>query len=280
MSRLFCWVQHVLPHHLLSGVIYRATRWRTGWWKNLLIAVIRRAYRVDMSDAVRQEANQYVHFNDFFTRELQDDARRIVADDDAIACPSDGAISAMGAINGDRIFQAKGREYTIEALLAGRADLAETFRDGQFCTVYLAPHNYHRIHTPLAGRLLETIYVPGRLFSVSTSTVANVDRLFARNERLITVWDTKAGPMILILVGAMLVSSMETVWHGEYAKRRDIETANLSAQNVALAKGQELGRFNMGSTVILLFGKSVSLEDLTPHTTVRMGQRIGGISES
>ena len=276
-QRVFLTFQYLLPHHLLSRLIHHATRWRWRPWKNFLIRRICRTYNVDLDEVQRQVPDEFVSFNDFFTRELVDGARPLPTEADAVACPSDGAISQLGDIDGDVLFQAKGRDYQLADLLGGRQDLAARFQDGVFATVYLAPRNYHRVHMPLAGRLVETTYVPGRLFSVAPLTVGNVPRLFARNERLICMFDTPdAGPMAVILVGAMLVSAIETVWDGEMSRSSEVRTTSYADRDVTLERGAELGRFNMGSTVILMFGAdTVSWGAYTCDQPVRMGQRLG-----
>ena len=274
MKRLFIALQYVLPHHLLSRLVYVAVRWTWTPWKNLLIRTITRAFAIDTAEAARSAPHEYRHFNDFFTRELKPGARPI-AGNDALACPSDGKISRAGKIEGDTLLQAKGRRFTLEALLAGRSDLAGTFHNGRFVTIYLAPSNYHRVHMPVTGTLLETIYVPGRLFSVSPLTVAHVPKLFARNERLICRFATDHGEVVVILVGAMLVSGMETVWAGECGHGRAIVTEAFE-DGPRLARGAELGRFNMGSTVIVLCPENtVEWAPLDPEQPVRMGEALG-----
>lgn len=272
--------QYLLPHHALSRLVLAATRVEARWWKDLLITAFRRRFEIDMSAAQQPEALSYSSFNSFFTRALRSDARPITSEVGNIASPVDGCVSQAGSIDGDRIFQAKGRDYSLLELLGGDADLAERFQDGEFATLYLSPRDYHRIHMPLTGRLTETVYVPGRLFSVAPHTVRSVPRVFARNERLVTLFDTEAGPMAMVLVGALFVSCIETVWsgvvtppHGYRVRRRDY--ANSPA--IQLARGAEMGRFNMGSTVILLYGKQRVRwsQVLSSRQHVRMGESIG-----
>lgn len=278
---LFAWPQYLLPHHALSRIVLAATRCETHWWKNLLIRAFRRRFDIDMNLAQQPDALTYPSFNAFFTRALRGDARPVADDISSIACPVDGRVSQAGQIAGDRIFQAKGRDYSLRELLGGDADLAERFQGGEFATLYLSPRDYHRIHMPLDGRLTETLYVPGRLFSVAPHTVRSVPRVFARNERLVALFDTDAGPMAMILVGALFVACIETVWagvvtppHGYRIRRQDFTA---SFPPVQLARGAEMGRFNMGSTVILLFGKQrvAWTRELTADQPVRMGERIG-----
>lgn len=278
---LFSWPQYLLPHHALSRIVFAATRCRTRWWKNLLISAFRRRFDIDMTLAEQPDAQAYASFNAFFTRALRSAARPIADETGAIACPVDGRVSQAGDITGDRIFQAKGRDYSLLELLGGDADLAKRFQDGRFATLYLSPRDYHRIHMPLDGHLTETVYVPGRLFSVAPHTVRSVPRVFARNERLVALFETEAGPMAMVLVGALFVACIETVWagvvtppHGHRVRRQDFAD---SPSPVRLGRGAEMGRFNMGSTVILLFGKQRMewARELVADQPVRMGERIG-----
>jgi phosphatidylserine decarboxylase len=275
-SRLFVWFQHVMPQHALSRLILRATRARTPWFKNWLIGGFLKLYAVDLSEAAQSNPFTFGSFNEFFTRALKPGARSVAADPRAIACPVDGTISEAGRIEGDLLLQAKGHRYRLTELLAGRA-WASDFEGGSFATIYLAPFNYHRVHMPLQGRLRETVYVPGRLFSVNAITAAQVPKLFARNERVLTLFDTAFGEVALVMVGALNVGSMATVWAGDItpAARRVITT--LPPQRIALDKGEELGRFNMGSTVILLFQphRARWQEDVRAGVAVKLGQSLG-----
>ncbi len=270
-------LQHVLPQKTLSRLVLSATRWRFAPWKNLLIRVITRAYRVELGEACNPDPASYPHFNAFFTRALKPGARPLDPDDHAVLMPADGRISQLGPIQDGRIFQAKGHEYTAAELL-GDADNAKPYANGVFATVYLSPRDYHRVHMPQAGSLLETLHVPGRLFSVAPGPVAGIPRLFARNERLVCHFDTEHGPMAVVMVGAILVSGVETIWRGveipPYA-RSIVRHAYGDAHPVRLARGAEMGRFNMGSTVIVLLPPGFALEAaLGPESPVRMGQRL------
>ena len=234
-----------------------------------------------MNLAKESFAENYIHFNHFFTRELKPGVRPIAQEQDVIVCPIDGYISQIGKINSGDIFQAKNRNYDLDALLAMDNDMVHLFKDGLFATFYLSPKDYHRIHMPRDGKLTKMIYVPGRLFSVNTHTTRAVNRLFARNERVISLFETDIGPMAIIMVGAMLVSSMETVWAGEItpAKKREITNQSYLEHNkkIQLQRGEEMGRFNMGSTVILLFRKD-SIEwspNLRSDNPVSMGEKLG-----
>jgi phosphatidylserine decarboxylase len=276
LDRLAVLPQYLLPQRLLSRIVRAATRWRWRPWKNFLIRWFIRRYGVDMSIAERPSPEDYLHFNDFFTRRLKPGARFIDADPKVIVSPVDGIISQLGHITGETLIQAKGRDYDLTNLLGGELKLAEEFRNGGFITLYLAPRDYHRVHMPLEGALRKMIYVPGRLFSVNEVTTRTVPNLFARNERIICLFDTEAGPMAVILVGAMLVSCMETVWFETLPLTRGLMplTWNYPPGAIRLDRGAELGRFNMGSTVIVLFGpgKVKFTPLLTPDRAVKLGE--------
>jgi len=272
------WLQYVLPHRALSRIVYWATRWRARWWKNMLIRKIVKSYAVDMSEAAEPDCTAYPSFNAFFTRALKPGARSIDPEARAVAMPADGCISQLGPIREGRIFQAKGQDYSAAELLAD-AERAAIYRDGSFATIYLSPRDYHRMHMPLSGTLVETVHVPGRLFSVAPFAVEAVPRLFARNERLVCHFDSEHGPFAVVLVGAMLVSSVETVWRGleipPYSNR--IVTRNYQDRGIRLERDIELGRFNMGSTVIVLFPAASVILDagLKAALPVQLGQRLG-----
>jgi phosphatidylserine decarboxylase len=271
-------LQYFLPHRLLSRIVYWATRWTWRPWKNFLIGTIVKNYRVDMSDALESDPFAYPYFNAFFTRALKPGARAAPADSNAIACPADGRISQIGRIQNGRIVQAKGRDYSAAELLGGEK-AAEPYLDGSFVTIYLSPRDYHRVHTPLSGTLRETVHVPGRIFSVSPSAVEDVPHLFARNERLVCHFDGEHGSFALILVGAMLVSGIETVWSGievpPYAN--EPQRKNWTGRQIRVQRFDELGRFNMGSTVIVLLppGSAELSTTLMPESAVKVGQSIG-----
>jgi len=227
-----------------------------------------------MDEAAEPNPEAYAHFNDFFTRELKADARPFVDEKGSIACPADGCISQIGDIELGRIFQAKGHRFSMKELLGGSNEVAELFDGGKFATIYLSPKDYHRVHMPVTGTLKEMIYVPGKLFSVSPLTAYEVPRLFARNERMIAIFDTEHGPMAMILVGAMIVASIETVWAGLVTPpKRELKQIDYGYQP-KLKKGEEMGRFKLGSTVILLFGanKVSWAEQLQANVDVRMGE--------
>ncbi|MDD3517302.1 MAG: archaetidylserine decarboxylase [Chromatiales bacterium] len=277
-DRLKSLLLYPLPHHAISRIVHRLARLDTRLKDPLLRAFIRH-FGVDMSEAEQEDPAAYPSFNAFFTRTLKPGMRPIADEPDAVACPADGRVSQAGRIENGRIFQAKGHDYSVVELLGGDAARAAPFMGGRFATIYLSPRDYHRVHMPLAGRLREMVHVPGRLFSVAPHTVRNVPRLFARNERVAAIFDSEAGPMAVVLVGAINVASIETVWCGEVTPptRHEVDVSLYQTGDVALARGAEMGRFNLGSTVILLFGDGdVEWEpSLRPGESVRMGQRIG-----
>ncbi len=278
---LFVRLQYLLPQHGISRLVHAFARLRIGWIKNPFTRWFIHRFDVDLSEALEPDYRAYPDFNSFFTRALKPEARPIDPAPDAVVSPVDGRVSQAGRIDGDAVFQAKGHTYSVHTLLGETRRWTDVFRNGVFTTLYLSPRDYHRIHMPLTGTLQETIHVPGRLFSVNPVTTARVPGLFARNERVVTVFDTEAGPMALVLVGAINVGSIETVWQGEITppSGRTIRHWDQVHLNLTLEKGQEMGRFNMGSTVILLFSdERVQWEpDLQPEKFVRMGERIGRI---
>lgn len=277
-------LQYWLPKVALTRLAGWGAEKKAGWLTRLVVKTFARYYRVEMQEAQNPDLASYATFNDFFVRPLRDGARPIVADPDMLALPADGAISQLGAIGDDQIFQAKGHYYTLEALLAGNYMLAEQFRNGLFATTYLAPSDYHRVHMPCDGILREMIYVPGDLFSVNPLTAANVPNLFARNERVICLFDTAFGPMVQILVGATIVGSIETVWAGTVTPPREgiIKRWTYPEESlegaIKLEKGQEMGRFKLGSTVINLFtpGSVQFVPQLSSGSVTRMGQAFAG----
>jgi phosphatidylserine decarboxylase len=284
-ARLFVGLQYLLPQHALSRIVRRATRSRWRWLKDTLIRLFMRSYRPDMSDARIPNPLAYESFNAFFTRHLLPGARSFDGEPLHICSPVDGSVSMAGAIEGETLVQAKGRAYTLGELLAGDAELAARYRGGRFATIYLAPCNYHRIHMPLDGALRASWYVPGRLFSVNAATAASVPRLFARNERVICDFDGTHGPFAVVLVGALFVGSMSTVWHGEVGAgrpRRPTPLAAVTGGARVARRGDALGCFNMGSTVIVLLAPGVGewQAQLTAGSVLRAGQHIGALRAS
>lgn len=277
-SKFFAWLQYLVPQHLISRITGRLAECRIGWIKNQLIKAFIKRFNVDMSEALHEDPTAYVNFNDFFTRELKPDAREILADPSQLVSPADGAISELGQLQHGQLMQAKGINYSLTRLLGGDLEKAQPFMGGSFATIYLSPSDYHRVHMPLQGRLQETIYVPGKLFSVNQATADNVPGLFARNERLVCFFETPAGPMALILVGAMIVAGIETVWDGQVAPlARKVTLRNFNdPQPIVLEKGQEMGRFKLGSTAILVFGPDAVewREDLKNGTKVKLGEAL------
>lgn len=278
-ERLFILLQYALPKHFVS----RCTGWLAEstipWLKNVLIKNFIKQFDVDMTEAANEDPEYYENFNHFFTRSLKDGARPIDDDAKSIISPCDGAISELGKIDAEKIIQAKGIYYTLNKLLGGEAELAQKFVDGEFINCYLSPKDYHRVHMPLDGKLTRTIYVPGELFSVNPTTAQNIPDLFARNERLICEFETELGTMAFIMVGAVIVAGIETVWAGQVApppKTVQIREYNKQPEEIFLNKGDELGRFMLGSTVVMLFEKDKVkfAEELANGSSLRMGEAI------
>ncbi|WP_396617146.1 archaetidylserine decarboxylase [Lysobacter soli] len=268
---------YVLPHRLLSSMARALAYSDNPRLKQWLIDTVTRRFGVNLAEAAQPDPTKYPTFNAFFTRALKPGARVADPDPRSLLMPADGHVSQCGPIENGRIFQAKGQSFTAAELLGDEAD-ATPFNDGLFATVYLSPRDYHRVHMPWTGRLRETVHVPGRLFSVGTAAVANVPRLFARNERLVCHFDTDFGPMAMVMVGALLVSGVETVWSGEeipaYGDR--INRKDWRAENITLDRFAEMARFNYGSTVIVLLPRGVATLDPSLHaeSPVRLGQKL------
>lgn len=277
-DRAFIGLQHLLPQHALSRLIGAVARSRIGFLRSALIRGFLRFYPVDLAEAVRPDPRDYLSFNDFFTRRLRPDARPSDPDPRVAVCPVDGIVSQAGAIDGDTIVQAKGIGYSAAALLGGNEAAAAEFAGGAFATLYLAPHNYHRIHMPMAGTLRLARFIPGDLYSVNAATAAAVPGLFTRNERIACLFDTVAGPMAVVLVGALFVGSMSLAWTGIVRPRTRRAVTELPACDpiIALDRSAELGSFNMGSTVVVLFGPSGPklAPGLIPGSAVRVGARL------
>ncbi len=278
-GRLFVWLLYVLPQHRLSRLVFAAARVRMPWFKNLLTRTFLKLFSVDMAEAIEPDPYRYPSFNEFFTRALRPDARPIAAGAAAIASPADGMVSECGAIQRDQLLQAKNRRYALNDLLA-QQDWAGRFEGGSFATIYLAPFNYHRVHMPARGRLVDTVYVPGALFSVNMATAKGVPRLFARNERVLTLFEGDFGHFSVILIGALNVGSIATVWAGDVTPAARRVVTHLPAAELVLEKGAELGRFNMGSTVILLFQANRARWHplLRAGSVVQLGQALGGMA--
>ena len=281
-ARLFVLLQYLLPRYWLTSVVYRLARVKVTAIKNFLIARFISLFDVDIDDVKLDAPDAFATFNDFFVRELDDDARPIDQDAASIVSPVDGTVSSAGSITGDRLFQAKGLEYTLDDLLSTDLQQAQAYVDGTFATFYLAPHNYHRVHAPLDGKIVAARYVPGDLFSVNTATAAHISGLFRRNERLVLHFSTVQGPATVIFVGALNVGSISTLWSGEIRPRKHgvVETLDIELGPRDISKGDLLGWFNMGSTVVVLFPKGNCNwnNDLTQGTAVRMGEAIGSMA--
>jgi phosphatidylserine decarboxylase len=282
---LFIVSLYLMPQHLISRVVGRLANTQVAFIKNTFIRWFIGRYGVDMSQAVEPDYRRYATFNDFFTRGLKEGARPLCEEAGAVLCPADGAINEIGRIDAGRLLQAKGKSYSLLTLLGGDEEDARLFEGGHFATVYLSPKDYHRVHMPLTGRLSKMVYVPGQLFSVNDTTAQHVPELFARNERLVCLFDTDdAGPMAVILVGAVIVAGIETVWAGQIApppKTAQATDYRSPLAPVTLAKGAEMGRFKLGSTAIVLFGPgAVQWEEHLSHcSAVTMGQKLGTIAE-
>ena len=273
--------QQLYPKRLLSWMMLQATRIRFAPWKNWQIRWFVRRYGVDLSIAADPAPTSYPHFNAFFTRALAEEARPVEGGPGRIVSPADGTLAAVGSIKGRRVVQAKGRSFALDALFGGDERAAATFDGGRFATIYLAPRDYHRVHMPVTGRLRSMMYVPGELFSVNPVTVDAVDRIFARNERVTSFFDTDLGPLAMTLVGAVFVGCIEQVWCGVVTppRRREILVERYEPTEIELEQGREMGRFNMGSTVILMLSNpDVEWASwMTPGTPVRIGRRIATV---
>lgn len=264
-------LQYLLPQHFLSRIMHKLTRLRAGKLSQWAIRFLVNKYKVDLSIAQRENIRDYHSVNDFFTRALKPTARPLAT---GLLSPVDAVVSQVGRIQQGQIYQAKGHSYSSETLLGGDADLAKQFHQGSFCTLYLAPKDYHRIHLPLDAQLQQTLYVPGQLFSVNQITAAQVPQLFARNERVVCIFTTHYGLLAVVMVGAIFVGSIETVWDGEITPaQRGKQVRQWMAQEYKpLKAGDEIGRFNMGSTVILLSSFPIEWLNLRENTAVVMGQ--------
>ena len=264
-------LQFLLPQHLLSRLMFRFASIQIPWIKNRFTSWFVSNYKVNLNEAQLEDIEEYKHFNDFFTRALKDGSRPI--SDSKVVSPVDGVVSQFGSIKEELIVQAKGKKYSVEALLAenSKNDLYTSF-----VTIYLSPKDYHRIHMPLDGSLKSMKYIPGNLFSVNQRTVDDIDQVFARNERLVCYFDSEYGEIALVMVGAIFVGSMETSWEGQITPpyNKSVKTFEYDSRQIKLSKGEELGRFNMGSTVILLLPHNVSKMNFEFNKTLKMGQSL------
>ena len=278
---LFVALQRVLPKHTLSRLIAKVAESKQPWLKNALINRAISAFDINMDEAASDDLGDYENFNAFFTRALKDGVRPLDKAIDGILCPADGEISQAGSISKNRILQAKGIDYSVSRLL-GSSAAAKNYEEGRFATIYLSPRDYHRVHIPLAGRLIRSRYVPGALFSVNDQTAQALPGLFARNERLVCEFDSdQVGVFSVIFVGAMLVAGIETVWGGfEKPGPGAVRETDFSDQLLSFTKGDEIGRFKFGSTVIMLFQdqKTQWTDNIVPHAAVSMGEKIGTVN--
>lgn len=287
MDKLKIALQYLLPKHLLSRAVGKLAAAEAGKLTTVAIRWFIKHYGINMAEAQQPEAEDYRSFNAFFTRALKSGVRPLCEDPQQLAHPVDGTVSQCGAIVDGRIIQAKGHDYSALALLGGKQDVADRFYDGDFATIYLAPKDYHRIHMPFDGVLSKMIYVPGELFSVNPLTARNVPGLFARNERVVAIFETAIGPMAMVLVGATIVASIETVWAGTVTpptgKKVFVWDYDIQGDEaIKLAKGQEMGRFKLGSTVVLLFAKdalAAFADGVAPEAVTRMGAPFANITD-
>lgn len=270
MSKL----QHFLPQKLITNLTGKLANCSNPIVKNFLIKKFIKHFKVDLSEAAITDYKEFKTFNDFFTRKLKDNARSICLDNNSIVSPADGFLGQFGKINAGELIQAKGKLYTAETLLANK-EQSELFANGSFATIYLAPHNYHRIHMPITGSLESMTYIPGKLFSVNPSVCNTVENVFANNERVVAVFNTEIGKIAIVLVGAIIVGGISTVWHGSITPphTNEIKTwrySNSSNQHIKLSKGEEMGLFNVGSTVVMLFEK----EEINFDTSLQLEQTL------
>ena len=280
-ARVKALLQYVYPQRLLCALMHRATRIRFRPFKNWQIRWFIRRYGVDLSEAMLSDNTHYPDFNSFFTRALRPETRPVDDAGNALVSPSDGTVGQFGSICGDLLIQAKGLEYSLARLLGTPGRECAEFEGGCFLTIYLAPGNYHRVHMPLAGVLRRTVHVPGRLFSVGAETTRRIPNLFTRNERVVSTFDNERGPVAIVMVGALFVGGIAQVWEhpGTLSHGRDIEVCDYRSRPAApsFGKAEEMGRFNMGSTVVALFGPSLRIEwapGLRPGRGIRFGERI------
>ncbi|QUI72300.1 archaetidylserine decarboxylase [Pseudoalteromonas sp. M8] len=286
LDKLKIAMQYALPKHAVSRLVGKLAAAEAGALTTKLIKLFIKQYKIDMSEALHEDPAHYKTFNEFFTRPLKPGIRPLAEDSDILAHPVDGAISQLGDVVDGQIIQAKGHNYSLQTLLGGKEEDVAPYVGGKFATIYLAPKDYHRIHMPVDGTLRKMIYVPGDLFSVNPLTAQNVPNLFARNERVVAIFDTEIGPLSMVLVGATIVASIETIWAGTVTPPagRDVFTWTYPAEGdnaIPLKKGEEMGRFKLGSTVILAWGanKAEFLDGQNPETVTRMGTPFAKIAE-
>lgn len=277
LKRLLCYSQYLLPKHCLSVIVGKLANSRQAWIKNRFIDFFCRLYSINFSEAVIENPHEFVTFNDFFTRALKPGARPFTVDGDKILSPADGSMAQFGSISDQQLIQAKNMYFNLKTLLASDAN-AELFDGGYFATIYLAPHNYHRVHMPITGKLREATFIPGKLFSVNRMTSTLIPNLYARNERLVTIFDTEIGPVAVIMIGALIVGSIQTIWMEQPFRSNQIENIT-PAQKIELQQGDELGRFLLGSSVIVLLPKHPLqwTNGLAPANDLRLGQILASL---
>lgn len=273
-QKLLASLFYILPHHAITWLMFKGARIRWVPAKNIIIKTYTNLNPVKMHEAIEEDMFAYESLNAFFTRALKPECRPFDENENNWLCPVDGSVSQAQAIKNGRVFQAKGQDYSLLELVGGDKELEKIFNNGQFATLYLSPRDYHRIHMPATGRLKHMQYIPGRLFSVATFVVNHIPRLFARNERCVCYFETDQGPMAMILVGAINVSATETVWHGLISSEaKKIKRFNYDNQNIVLKRGEEMGRFNLGSTVIVLATEQMSIDEkMITGSEIKLGQ--------
>lgn len=277
-DELFCALQRILPQHALSRLVAMLAETRSVWLKNYLIKLFIRHYGINLDELENPGADNYGSFNEFFTRPLAEGARPISSNPSIIASPADGTICQLGAIHRGELIQAKGKSYSVNTLLGEEITRMGDFENGIFSTIYLSPKDYHRVHMPLAAQLISSCYIPGKLFSVNPATSREINNLLARNERLVCLFNSDAGKFAMVLVGAMLVAGIESVWHGSYLPG---QYKKASHKDIEFARGDEMGRFKFGSTVVLVFENKRAHWESALHAddSVKMGQSIGYLSQ-
>lgn len=269
------WSQYILPKYLLTRLAGMIADAKMGWFSTYLIKLFIKQYKVNMDEAKYSDPLHFDSFNEFFTRKLKDGVRPILAGDENIIAPVDGKISQVGQVKEGRLIQAKGRDFSLRELLGGLDEIAIPFKNGLFSTIYLSPKDYHRIHIPIAAKLEKMLFIPGNLFSVNPLLVDNIPNLFSKNERAVALFTTACGPMAMVLVGAFIVGSIETVWHGVLKQQgnKEVQFWDYSDQNITFEKGDEIGRFRLGSTIIAIFSENsiVFADEIIPEASCRLG---------
>ncbi|MCK5817701.1 MAG: phosphatidylserine decarboxylase [Psychromonas sp.] len=278
------WSQYILPKYLLTRLAGMIADAKMGWFSTYLIKHFIKQYKVNMDEAKYSDPLHFDSFNEFFTRKLKDGVRPILAGDENIISPVDGKISQVGHVKEGRLIQAKGRDFSLRELLGGLDEIAIPFKNGLFSTIYLSPKDYHRIHIPIAAKLEKMLFIPGNFFSVNPLLVDNIPNLFSKNERAVALFTTACGPMAMVLVGALIVRSIETVWHGvlDQQGNKEVQFWDYSDQNITFEKGDEIGRFRLGSTIIAIFSENsiVFADEIIPGASCRLGSSLAVLQKS